>query len=61
MLQWYTALIKYVDYTAEFGRVCECLQLLGKGNEQKGERFAVVAAESQAYLNAHVLVKAFMK
>ena len=61
MLQWYKVLVKYVDYTAEFGRVCECLQLLAKGNDEKILRFATVAKENQSYLDLVVLFKALLK
>ena len=61
MLQWYTALVKYVDYTAEFGRVCECLQQMAKGNDEKILRFATVAKENQSHLDLVVLFKALLK
>ena len=61
LLQWYSALIKYVEYSDEFGRVCECLQLLAKGNEQKRDRYIDVVKENQGYLDMGVFIKAFLK
>ena len=53
-------MIKYVDYTAEFARVCQCLQLLAKGDEQKIGRFSSVAKESHGYLDLDVLFKVLL-
>ena len=61
LLQWYSALIKYVEYTDEFGRVCECLLLLAKGNEQKSARFIEVVKENHGYLDLGVFMKALLK
>ena len=49
-------------YTAELGRVCECLQLLAKGNPERKNRFIAVAKESNndGYLDLGVLMDALI-
>ena len=61
LLQWYSALIKYVEYTDEFGRVCACLQLLAKGNDDKIQRFIDVVEQNQGYLDMGLFMNALLK
>ena len=60
LLQWFPALIKYVEYQAAFARVCQCLQLLVKGNQEKIKRFIAVAEESHGYLDLGLFMNAIL-